>query len=62
MYTRNSQYKLFSCNSAGLLRALLILHPVPAAYNLGRMEPLWGAPEPHNRSQLKKGYSKPRRK
>jgi hypothetical protein len=62
MYTINSQNKLFSGISAGLLRALLILHPVPAAYNLGRMEPLWGAPELHNRSQLRRGYSKPRRK
>jgi hypothetical protein len=53
---------LFFWKPTGLLTVLLILLPVLAAFSLEKMEALWGDPEPHNRSQPRRGYSRPKHK
>jgi hypothetical protein len=46
----------------GLLTVLLILLLVLVAFSLEKMEALWAVPEPHNRSQPRRGYSRHRHK
>jgi hypothetical protein len=57
-----TRMRFCSLEMAGLLTVLLILLLVQVAFSLEKMEALWGVPEPHNRSQPRRGYSRPRHK